>query len=1331
MRSMTLGQFSNALEVQVRVWCGSVVLQLILMFEDVEEAEVAAVDIDATTPENMATRWYNGKATIIATTKAEAVEIEVLAPSPPPPSPPLPSPPPISPPAPPMAPNAQWQLAADVSTTITAIISTTIAISVVASILSGVLGGGSGGGNIMPLIMGAQRFVAMADAGVPVGDLRLRVGEGLEWTTGSLPFVDRVTFVLPSEVRRLSEDGTRPLLPVELVALVNMLITSVVAFAFTLVIQTGIVCVWRHLVNRRYHRQQRDIRMATEANDAVALKRAAEYDMGPERCCWGVCGPKRKLRAPKFFPFPKSLVWPAPLYFTFCIFVTGLIRSSVRLLAASPDECNHMPVCRVLPACVFVTLTMLLGLTIVDILLFRQRHGKAIRWKPANKHATPSAVADPYMRLRAKMRVQTMAVGMLAGDRAIRLGIGARRSLPRRSKRAYVVPVQEGGIAGRVRPNIDESEQKTGNAVDTQRQESPLFLNTIQEAALRAEASHHNEPPRPQAFPEQKLLPGEELVPGAGLASMLCAPAPTKLQSARPSTAPMEATRATRENGTPLCSVLVDEMPRLSPRSKSWLTLLGDDATTIDDAPSPMTPIPMPASFTTRPQCEGGYTSMLPTPPTWSMTNQPMLGIARPNTAEASPTKRPTTRVATRPATAATLKRAPSLVLSPRSSAMMLEIADPSDPFLDADAQIGPYCQPWVLDGNRKPRDEMRRAGRAIVAGIAIHDRGAAEEAVPTSRANKAEPSVTHHNVAGKLLLSPRSHRLMALIDGSQESPTSLPREIRPLKAVPAIRGIPANTAPAAHRIRSSASMPLPTALSPRSQSLMAIIDDVEPPPGAARLPAPRPPSRPTGPTPHLPSPPPSPSPAVEAEIEGESMKSSRLSMARARARAFDRLSTHGHRDRKSGAFGVPEDDTKEPERTERLLASPFSFNRQRIGDKFQSIEGFLLFRVHGKSRVGAGYRFIVIFVNIIFGIVSGVQPLIPVGSSYALTQTFLILGLQFGMSSICFYFLPDADRIISRFAGTQFLLEGLSSTSLLVAEHRVRELALAAMTAANATTVVNSTALQWNEVGSGLLEFGSASLEMDVALTSATNISRLAVDATALDTELFGADTVIAAYRWVEDVQLLGFLFSLLAMAVPMIQLLEQRFCTPGINVIKAKGGNPLALLAAAYMLAVSLPRQISNLIASAGSGGLDAATSAGSASADAGDEAMETGGETDVDAQGGGDDPKGAEIELSGESVGDAAAKTARLLARAVAAKEAASKNMPAPVLVDAGADDDAEAFSGSRAPIHALYMAKMRFAEQSRTNRVSAVGRAKADARNDDVDDGDNDDDGGDDM
>jgi hypothetical protein len=87
--------------------------------------------------------------------------------------------------------------------------------------------------------------------------------------------------------------------------------------------------------------------------------------------------------------------------------------------------------------------------------------------------------------------------------------------------------------------------------------------------------------------------------------------------------------------------------------------------------------------------------------------------------------------------------------------------------------------------------------------------------------------------------------------------------------------------------------------------------------------------------------------------------------------------------------------------------------------------EGFLLFRVNGSNRVGLSYRVLVLVINVFFGILSGVSPLLSPGSVWALGQTSLVLALQMLMALLCCRYLPDADRVVSRIAGIQFLAEG------------------------------------------------------------------------------------------------------------------------------------------------------------------------------------------------------------------------------------------------------------------------------------------------------------------
>ena len=335
-----------------------------------------------------------------------------------------------------------------------------------------------------------------------------------------------------------------------------------------------------------------------------------------------------------------------------------------------------------------------------------------------------------------------------------------------------------------------------------------------------------------------------------------------------------------------------------------------------------------------------------------------------------------------------------------------------------------------------------------------------------------------------------------------------------------------------------------------------------------------------------------------------------------ARERAEATLAVRGLRDRKSGGFGLPEEDTAEPERTERILRHPFVFCRERAGDAFQAREGFLLFRVNGSSRIATCYRVIVVFVNVALGVLSGLQPLLPPGSWASIAQAAVVLALQLFMAFICCKFLPDADRIISRVAGTQFMSESLSTAALLGA---------ALITALGATTSDEAGGgADWPSGGVGAGE-----------------------DEEAPPTESFGAKGVLVT---------LGFWAALVAMAMPAMQLLEQRCFTPSVMLVRNKTGDKLALGAALYMLAMNLPRQMFRLKDALAALGADGDGDDGDDGGDAG------GGGADASADAG-DDEGGAAAgdgAGAGEMVRQAGAGASKLLARAAAAKEVQSKDL-----------------------------------------------------------------------
>lgn len=319
--------------------------------------------------------------------------------------------------------------------------------------------------------------------------------------------------------------------------------------------------------------------------------------------------------------------------------------------------------------------------------------------------------------------------------------------------------------------------------------------------------------------------------------------------------------------------------------------------------------------------------------------------------------------------------------------------------------------------------------------------------------------------------------------------------------------------------------------------------------------------------------------------------------LKRAHATARDLLASRGVRDRKSGAWGAPADDTKEPERTERILAQPFAVRRLRHGDALQSREGYLLFRINGSNRIGVAYRVIVLAVNVTFGVLSGIQPLLSPGTAAATAQAALILVMQFGMSFLCCKFLPDADRIISRVASIQFFAEALSTATLL---------------------------------GASLLPYGDSEAQ-PAEVTSGDTTS--AVDRGALHAFLLSA----------------GFWAAIAAMCMPIIQVIEQRLLTPSLLALRTKKGDYLSLGAALYILVMALPRQLYRLkdaMAMAMDTGADDDGGAGPSADAAGED--EVGGH-----QGGGGGETVTRVMQAGAGV-------TNLLARGLAAKEAQGKEI-----------------------------------------------------------------------
>ena len=312
-------------------------------------------------------------------------------------------------------------------------------------------------------------------------------------------------------------------------------------------------------------------------------------------------------------------------------------------------------------------------------------------------------------------------------------------------------------------------------------------------------------------------------------------------------------------------------------------------------------------------------------------------------------------------------------------------------------------------------------------------------------------------------------------------------------------------------------------------------------------------------------------------------------------------LMERGYRDRKQGAFGgLPPADSAEPARTERLLQHPFALWRNRAGDSMQVREGFILFRVNGRHRITTYYRVILVAANVLFGALSGAGSALTGMPVSALVQVASVLSLQLVLAIFCCCLTPDADRVISSSSGTQYLMEGASTGLLFFAD-----------------------------VASRLRAEAEARVQANI-------------NSTQVETMISEEDE-----RTIREI---AFWIALLAVVVPMVQLLEQRMITPAVLAIRTKKLNTTSIIASLYMLATSLPRLIQGLIGRAEMA--DSTSGQNTVSASAAGEDGESGDHLQSSEEG--------SVGLTGNDAYFMADQVSRLLARSMAAKEATSKQV-----------------------------------------------------------------------
>jgi len=136
---------------------------------------------------------------------------------------------------------------------------------------------------------------------------------------------------------------------------------------------------------------------------------------------------------------------------------------------------------------------------------------------------------------------------------------------------------------------------------------------------------------------------------------------------------------------------------------------------------------------------------------------------------------------------------------------------------------------------------------------------------------------------------------------------------------------------------------------------------------------------------------------------------------------------------RESGEYEKSEEDSEEPARTERLLASPFTVFHQNAGDAFDAISLFWLSRSTGMSIYGVLYDFICYLVLLAIAVAYGMEAYASeYGTDGAIAQGMTVVCLQLLLAVYIFVLRPSIDRIENAQNWIQMACEG-TSTLLLV----------------------------------------------------------------------------------------------------------------------------------------------------------------------------------------------------------------------------------------------------------------------------------------------------------
>ena len=116
--------------------------------------------------------------------------------------------------------------------------------------------------------------------------------------------------------------------------------------------------------------------------------------------------------------------------------------------------------------------------------------------------------------------------------------------------------------------------------------------------------------------------------------------------------------------------------------------------------------------------------------------------------------------------------------------------------------------------------------------------------------------------------------------------------------------------------------------------------------------------------------------------------------------------------DRARGEFKPDEGEREEPDRTERLLAHPFSLVRTKAADSLDALKLTWMARASGGAFVGVSFDLVAMTVQVVITVTLCVGIAITKGSTSALVQVGAVMTLQLGTFLYVIMASPSNDRI-------------------------------------------------------------------------------------------------------------------------------------------------------------------------------------------------------------------------------------------------------------------------------------------------------------------------------